>query len=67
MNVPVRSRVDLQVKREDVSKHIDDFKSESNNYLAEMNQRIKEGKENHDKLTKEVGPFMLHRSSMFLF
>ena len=51
--------MDVQVKREAVTRQVDDVKTEGNKFIADMNRRIREGKDNHDKLTKEVSQLCL--------
>ena len=46
--------MDQQVKRDNVTRAVDDVKTEANKFVADMNRRIREGKDEHDKLTKEV-------------
>ncbi len=46
--------MELQGERDNVQKDIEDFKSDTNKYMAEMNKRINTGKTDHDQLTREV-------------
>ena len=46
--------MEMQNEREHQTKDIEQFKNESNKFLAEMNRRINDGKVQHENLTKEV-------------
>ena len=44
----------LQEERDELTKNMDEKKHDSTQALQEFNRRIKEGKQQHDELSKEV-------------